>query len=78
MNSYQWTGRKFADTKSYAEATKEAAAHVGVPVADVWTAIWEAAGRDERACERFLYDGLHLNAAGYEVRTKSTRTRVGD
>ncbi|KAI6036077.1 SGNH hydrolase-type esterase domain-containing protein [Pisolithus microcarpus] len=34
---------------------------------DVWTAMWDASGQDERALEEFLYDGLHLNEAGYEV-----------
>jgi len=67
VNTYQWAARGFAETKSYAEAVKEVGTQVGVPVADVWTEIWEAAGRDERACERFLHDGLHLNAAGYEI-----------
>jgi len=67
VNTYQWTSRIFAETKSYAEAVKEVGAQVGVPVADVWTEIWEAAGRDERACERFLRDGLHVNDAGYEI-----------
>ncbi|KAI9570428.1 SGNH hydrolase-type esterase domain-containing protein [Boletus coccyginus] len=68
VNTYQWTvARGFAQTKSYAEAAKEVGVQVGVPVADVWTEIWEAAGRDERALEQFLYDGLHLNAAGYEI-----------
>lgn len=71
MNTHQWAKeRAFAETKSYAEAVKEVGAQLGVPVADVWTEIWEAAGRDERACEQFLNDGLHLNTAGYEVRKK--------
>jgi len=75
VNTHQWpVGRAFAETRSYAEAVKEVGVQVGVPVADVWTEIWEAAGRDERALEQFLYDGLHLNAAGYEV--KSSRTRA--
>lgn len=78
MNTYQCAGRIFAETKTYAEAVKEVGAQVGVPVADVWTNIWEAAGRDERACERFLHDGLHLNAAGYEVRSRSARITLGD
>ena len=69
VNTYEREDRVFAETKSYAEAVKEVGAQMGVPVADVWTEIWEAAGRDERACERFLYDGLHLNDAGYEVRS---------
>jgi len=39
----------------------------GVAVADVWTVIWEAAGKDERALSAYLLDGVHLNAKGYEV-----------
>ncbi|KAG9318860.1 SGNH hydrolase-type esterase domain-containing protein [Chiua virens] len=68
VNTHQWTnGRDFEETKLYAAAAKEVGAQVGVPVADAWTEIWEAAGRDEGACEKFLSDGLHLNAAGYEI-----------
>jgi len=68
VNTYQWTkNRVFSEAKSYAEAVKEVGVEVGVPVADVWTEIWDAAGHDERACERFLCDGLHLNAAGYKI-----------
>lgn len=77
VNTHQWTDRIFEETKLYAEAAKEVGAQVGVPVADVWTEIWEAAGRDERACERYLLDGLHLNAAGYEVRPRSERITPG-
>jgi lysophospholipase L1-like esterase len=57
----------------YAGAVKEAGQQTGVPVADVWTEIWEAAGQDEKSCEKFLYDGLHLNAAGYEVSARRMR-----
>lgn len=78
VNTYQWTERIFTETKLYAEAVKELGAQVGVPVADVWTEIWEAAGRDERACEQFLHDGLHLNAAGYEVGWKSAHVTLRD
>lgn len=76
VNTYQWTGsiRNFAVTELYAQAVKGVGKEVDVPVADVWTEIWEAAGRDERACEQFLSDGLHLNAAGYEVRPNRART----
>lgn len=38
-----------------------------LPVVDIWNALYNAAGRDEQALHRFLRDGLHLNAAGYEV-----------
>ncbi|KAN0076895.1 SGNH hydrolase-type esterase domain containing protein [Tylopilus felleus] len=78
VNTHQWTDRIFEETKLYAEAAKEVGAQVGVPVADVWTEIWEAAGRDERACERYLLDGLHLNAAGYEIVFNSIMKIVGE
>ncbi|KAF8843612.1 SGNH hydrolase [Paxillus ammoniavirescens] len=67
VNTYQWSGRDFNQTSLYAGAVKEAGHQTGVPVADVWTEIWEAAGQDEKSCEKFLSDGLHLNAAGYEI-----------
>ena len=56
----------FAETKSYAEAVKEVGVEVDVPVADVWTEIWGATGRDEPACQQFLSDRIHLNGAQYE------------
>ncbi|KAI0029870.1 SGNH hydrolase [Vararia minispora EC-137] len=59
--------RLFDVTKSYAEAVKVVATEENVPIADVWTAVWDAAGRDEAALSAFLYDGLHLNEAGYKV-----------
>ncbi|KAF9246130.1 SGNH hydrolase-type esterase domain-containing protein [Melanogaster broomeanus] len=67
VNTHQWPGRVFEQTKLYAETVKEVGEQVSIPVADVWSEIWEAAGRDERSCERFLSDGLHLNAEGYEI-----------
>ena len=60
--------RKFNYTKLYAQAVVLAAQEEGVPVADVWTAVWEAAGQDEQALSEYLSDGLHLNEKGYEVR----------
>lgn len=59
--------RSFNVTKSYAEAVIDMAIAEKVAVADVWTDIWEAASKDERGLSKFLTDGLHLNAAGYEV-----------
>jgi len=67
VNTHQWPDRDFGQTKLYAETVKEVGEQTGVPVADVWTEIWEAAGQDEKSCENFLYDGLHLNAEGYEI-----------
>ena len=60
--------RSFEVTKQYAEAVKEVGSEKTVPVVDVWTVLWEAVGKDERKLEQVLSDGLHLNAAGYEVR----------
>jgi len=59
--------RKFEVTKVYAEAVLEVGKEVGVAVVDAWSRLWEAAGKDERSLSAFLYDGLHLNAAGYEI-----------
>ena len=59
--------RDFELTKLYAEAVIQTAKEEGVAVADVWTVLWEAAGKDERALSGWLLDGLHLNAKGYEV-----------
>ena len=60
--------RDFNVTKSYAEAAKEVGSALQVPVADVWTKIWEASGEDEKALPTYLRDGVHLTEAGYQVR----------
>lgn len=64
--------RLFDTTKAYADAVKTVgdsyAEDANVAVLDIWTDLWEAAGKDERALSRYLLDGLHLNADGYEVR----------
>ena len=70
VNSYQRTGdeyRKFEVTRKYAEAVCRISGEENVPVLDVWTSFWAAADGDEHALERFLSDGLHLNAEGYKV-----------
>jgi len=59
--------REFEFTKLYAEAVVTTAKEERVAVADVWTVLWEAAGKDERALSAYLSDGLHLNAKGYEL-----------
>lgn len=59
--------REFGVTKLYAEAVVKTAKEEDVAFADVWTALWEAAGEDERALSEYLSDGLHLTAKGYEV-----------
>ena len=68
--------REFEFTKLYAEAVVKTAQEEGVAVADVWTVIWEAAGKDERALSAYLPDGLHPNAKGYEVRSISMCVKV--
>jgi hypothetical protein len=69
VNTKQWVGtpRVFETTRSYAEAVKEVGEKENVPVADVWTKIFDAAGRSEEACEKYLNDGLHLTSDGYNV-----------
>lgn len=62
--------REFDLTRQYAEAVVKTAQEEGVPVADVWTVVWEAAGKDERALSAYLSDGVHLNEKGYEVRRR--------
>jgi len=59
--------REFAFTRLYAEAVVNTAQEEGVAVADVWTVLWEAAGKNEPALSAYLLDGLHLNTKGYEV-----------
>lgn len=60
--------REFEFTQLYAEAVVKTGQEEGVAVADIWTVVWEAAGKDERALSTYLLDGLHLSAKGYEVR----------
>lgn len=62
----------FDMAKMYAEGVVEVGGKEGVPVVDVWTKMWEAAGKDMDKVGEFLFDGLHLNAKGYEVRTSCT------
>jgi len=54
-------------TKEYAEKVVEVAKKKGVAVADVHTAIWDAAGRHEEGLQKYLSDGLHLTDDGYKV-----------
>ena len=80
VNTEQWGARQaaqspprpndrdFATTRTYAEAAVEVAAREGVAVVDLWNKIYEAAGKEEKKLRRFLTDGLHLNADGYQVR----------
>ncbi|KAH9999127.1 GDSL Lipase/Acylhydrolase [Russula vinacea] len=59
--------RTFDVTKAYAEEVKKVGEAENVPVVDVWTVIWEAAGKSKETVKGFLTDGLHLGKAGYEV-----------
>jgi lysophospholipase L1-like esterase len=61
------TERTFDVTKEYAMAVRDVGVTESVPVADVWTRIWEESGKEERALGKYLVDGLHLNSAGYQV-----------
>lgn len=60
--------RSWARTRSYADAVKEIAVSLKVPVVDTWEVIWTAAGEKIEALPMFLSDGLHLTPEGYDVR----------
>ncbi|KDR81822.1 hypothetical protein GALMADRAFT_135217 [Galerina marginata CBS 339.88] len=59
--------REFEVTRAYAEAVANVAKEEGVGYVDVWTPLWEAAGKEEKKLEKFLSDGLHLTGEGYKV-----------
>ncbi|KAF9533476.1 SGNH hydrolase-type esterase domain-containing protein [Crepidotus variabilis] len=59
--------REFDITRAYADAVRDVAKGEGVAFVDVWSRIWEAAGQNESALQKFLVDGLHLNAEGYNI-----------
>ena len=59
--------RDFEVTKAYAESVRVVARSEGVALVDIWSALWEAAGKDEKSLSKFLVDGLHLNEEGYRV-----------
>ncbi|KZT26466.1 SGNH hydrolase [Neolentinus lepideus HHB14362 ss-1] len=59
--------RNFDKTKRYAEVVKDVGIVDAIPVADIWTNLWEASGKDEHTLSKFLTDGLHLNADGYTI-----------
>lgn len=69
QNPPQACGREFLVTKQYAEAVLAVAAAEHVAAVDVWNAMCDAVKGDERKLDRFLHDGLHLNEAGYHVRS---------
>ena len=68
--------RHFEVTKAYARAVKEVAEAENVGFVDIWTALWDAAGHEEKSLGKYLRDGLHLNEQGYEVRCISRETRI--
>ncbi|KAF8497245.1 SGNH hydrolase [Russula emetica] len=59
--------RTFDVTKAYAEEVKKVGEAENVPVVDVWTRIWEAAGKNKETVKDFFTDGLHLGKSGYEI-----------
>lgn len=59
--------RDFETTKAYAQAVGDIGRAEGIPVVDIWNAIFDAAGRKQEALGQFLWDGLHLNSSGYDV-----------
>ncbi|KAI8998999.1 SGNH hydrolase [Trametes punicea] len=67
QSEVQAPDRSLEESRKYAEATREVATAEGVAVVDVWTKVWEAAGRDENGLGDFLSDGLHLNEKGFKV-----------
>lgn len=68
--------RKFEITKAYADAVKDVGRDLGVPVLDVWTAVFDAAGREEKQLAKFMDDGLHLNAEGYTASGPIIKLRI--
>ncbi|GAA5885218.1 hypothetical protein JCM6882_009523 [Rhodosporidiobolus microsporus] len=58
--------RKQENTKKYVEAVKKVGEEEGVPVVDIFTPIFEAAGGKEEGLKPFFTDGLHLNEHAYK------------
>ncbi len=54
-------------TRTYAEAAIAVGKKEGVPVVDVFSLLWSAAGENEEGLKKFLSDGLHLKPEGYQV-----------
>ncbi|GJE98140.1 SGNH hydrolase [Phanerochaete sordida] len=61
------TDRDFDGMKAYAEAVREVGMREGVPVVDVWSVLWEAAGRREEGLADIFLDGLHMKPVGYKL-----------
>ncbi|KAF9069700.1 SGNH hydrolase-type esterase domain-containing protein [Rhodocollybia butyracea] len=69
--------REFENTKMYADTVKDIAHEEEVAVVDIWTKLYEAAGREERSLSAFLTDGLHLNGAGYKLMYEAVLETIG-
>lgn len=76
VNDLQWgkrveigkpVDRQFEVTKKYAEVAKSVGIKEGVPIVDTWTALWEAAGNEQKGLDKYLSDGLHLTIEGYNI-----------
>jgi hypothetical protein len=78
VNTKQWNvthkPRVFEITRTYARAVKEVGEKENVSVVDIWTLIFDAAGRSEEGISKYTYDGLHLNGEGYKVRVNQFLT----
>ncbi|KAG8745302.1 hypothetical protein FRC10_008319 [Ceratobasidium sp. 414] len=61
--------RTHENTKAYAQAVIDVGKKRGVPVVDLWAALWKEAGETEKGLEALLPDGLHCNGASYKVST---------
>ncbi|KAK7467079.1 isoamyl acetate-hydrolyzing esterase [Stygiomarasmius scandens] len=70
--------RLFETTQQYAEAVKDVGREVKVPIVDIWTRMWEAAGKTEANLSNYLNDGLHLNKAGYELMYEALMETIRD
>ncbi|KAF9466333.1 GDSL Lipase/Acylhydrolase [Collybia nuda] len=70
--------RDFRTTRSYADAVKGVAHAKNVAFVDIWTPLWEGAGMRESDLTKYLNDGLHLNAAGYEVLYEALINVIGE
>ncbi|KAF8810141.1 SGNH hydrolase [Phlegmacium glaucopus] len=68
--------RDFEVTRAYAEGVRQVAQSENVALVDVWSALWEAAGEDEKSLKFFLRDGLHLNAEGYRIMYEELITTI--
>lgn len=71
--------REAERTKQFADAAQEVALELKTGFVDVYGEIMHAAGPDpEEGLRKYLSDGLHLNADGYQVRVQVTSClRVG-